>query len=62
MSLELPKQTINQRRPDFGDRTYLQLMSKLEDDINIPTNVRMSFLSHTLAALITAAHSIARWC
>ena len=42
LSLPLPDETIKMRRPDYGDRTFLHLVTGPEDDPSIPTLVCIS--------------------
>ncbi|CAL5229380.1 g12694 [Coccomyxa viridis] len=40
VSVELPTETLKKRRPEFGNKTFLALESRLEDDMNIPLKAR----------------------
>ena len=53
VSMELPKQTVEKRRPRFGNKSLLQVETRLEDVITKPKKVRMTFSSHANAELIT---------
>ena len=56
MSLELPTDTLKKKRPKFGDKTFLQIETRPEDDIsNIPFMVCISFLICT--SLLMWLHS-----
>ena len=44
VSVELPTETLKKRRPEFGNKTFLALESRLEDDMNIPLKVCVRFL------------------
>ena len=56
MSLELPTDTLKEKRPKFGDKTFLQIETRPEDDIsNIPFMVCISFLICT--SLLMWLHS-----
>ena len=45
ITLELPTDTLKKRKPTFGNKTFLQIETKPEDDIsNVPFKVCTSFL------------------
>ncbi len=49
MTLPLPRETIRRKRPRLGHRSFLQIESRLDDDISISSRVCMTFLSHPVA-------------
>ena len=48
MSLELPEETRNERRPDWADKSFLAIETRPEDDMTIPSLVRHCFLHELL--------------
>ena len=48
MSVELPTETLKKLRPQFGNKTFLPLESRAEDNIYIPLKVSIRILSCTI--------------